>query len=74
MKYINTVDFGFIIFNELIEHKMIADRMRLEPDDIISAGFVNIGNDPQCHGKSVSLNKKSDPEDTKNMIRQIFLS
>lgn len=67
MKYVIVRDHGIelpIIFDEIINHNTFAD---LNP---ISAGFVTLEKDLEgktvaiAGGKSISLNKKSRPEDS----------
>jgi len=65
-KYIKTADGEIVLFPQIIQHK---DFKHLNP---ISAGFFYINRDFEviCHGESVSLDLKSDEEDTKIAYRQ----
>lgn len=65
-KYIKTQDGEIILFPEIMQHK---EFKHFTP---ISAGFFHISADyeVQCYGESISLNLKSDEEDTKIAKRQ----
>ena len=71
-KYIKTKDNIIIVFSELLQH---SEFKRFNP---ISAGFIsiNVGEDKNpdcvCYGESISLNLKSDPNDTILAKRQIL--
>lgn len=73
VKYVKTKDNVIIVFSELLQH---SDFRKFEP---VSAGFISIGatdrHEPSCvcHGESISLELKSDPEvDTELARKQIL--
>lgn len=72
VKYIKTKQREIIVFSELFDH---SDFRSFNP---VSAGFIYIGADGEgcptcsCHGESVSLKLKSDPEDSVLAKRQIL--
>jgi hypothetical protein len=73
LKYINFENLGIIIFEEHVEHAILASKMGDKP---ISAGFVSLpdkdecGNKASCYGESVSLNIKSRPLEDTNLLQR----
>ena len=71
-KYIKTEDDKIIIFPAYLQHS------KFKHFNPISAGFISIRTnekhepDIYCYGESVSLNLKSDIEDTKLAIKQFI--
>lgn len=55
-----TSDFVPFIFPNFISHDAFARNIGVKKEDIVSAGFISIGNDGSVHpyGKSVSLGKE----------------
>lgn len=71
LKYIRTKNDDIIVFNDSIQH---SEFKRFEPK---SAGFISLSVDDQeiscnCYGQSISLNLKSDPEDTALAQKRLF--
>jgi len=60
-----------IVFPNFVMHSDIACTILSNPDDVISAGFIYIDalGGIRCYGESISLNKKSHPEDTRLAMR-----
>lgn len=73
LKYINTLDCGFVIFTGRLSHKQMWNKIKTENDELISAGFVmtHISN-LECIGKSLSLGVQSKPGDTDNLKHDII--
>lgn len=75
LKYIR-FETGFVIFSEPMAHSEVEVR---KTEKLISAGFcypvVDMQGDPEivwtCYGESVSLNLKSNPEDSKLLTKQM---
>lgn len=70
------MDFVPLVFPVYIGHRTFIERLGLTPDDIHSAGFVRFGVDPktngriiECEGRSDTLNKESQPGDSKLVTR-----
>lgn len=68
------------IFGDTRQHAEVWDKFRNNSNEIVSAGFLNIGIGPdgnatvQAYGESISLNVKSNPErDTKLAKRTLNL-
>ena len=64
-----------VVFPEFVEHKQMAERLVISERHILSGGFCYMPDalnpEPSCFGESVSLNKKSRPEDTELLKRMI---
>lgn len=66
MKYIRE-GFTMVIFSDDVVHSDMAARCRMKPE---SAGFIKLTRTNgssigvQCHGESVSLGVKADPDDS----------
>ena len=77
VKYIRTKNNGFIMFSLLVNH---SDMARMIRDEVVSAGFVNFGNDEcgniqfECYGKSVSLGLESKDDDSKALNRNMEIT
>lgn len=73
LKYINTIDSGFIIFTGVLTHDQMWRKMKKsEDDELLSAGFVSINtSNLECCGESISLKVGSNPEDTEKLLTAI---
>ena len=64
MKYIRFESAGIVLFRDGLSHKQLASHFPL--DTPISAGFVRYnGENLVCHGDSMTLELKSNEDDTK---------
>lgn len=76
LKYI-TYDNGIcqviVMFSPIIQHVNMAMDLRVDPDEVIGAGFVHMEENttPYCYGKSVSL-KKDCHEGDNDILRRHF--
>jgi hypothetical protein len=57
---------GIYIFPRFVKYTDFVTNMGWNNDSIVSAGFISP--DFECYGKSVSLNKKSDPVGDTNLL------
>jgi hypothetical protein len=59
MKYIRTEKMGIITFPLRINHKVMADKVMVDDDKLISAGFIGTYDASMisCYGESVTVNK-----------------
>jgi hypothetical protein len=77
MKYIRFIDGTFVLFSASLSHETVARRMHGLDDPVEymveSAGFIGYWQDEICcHGESISLHKRSLPEDTELLRLQIY--
>jgi len=62
MKYIRHGHLGIVLFSDAVTHSEVASQLG---GKVLSAGFAHIDADNiQCHGESISLNLRSDPQDS----------
>ena len=65
-------------FPKLVQHSDFIRSMKIQPDDILSAGFIRMNKNAKdnliltCFGKSISLRKGSDEEDSRLATRQHY--
>jgi hypothetical protein len=72
MKYIRTERLGFVLFGEWHNHDDMA--RKLCPNgvqEVLSAGFVSMDAEPECYGKSVSLDLSASARDTVDLRAQV---
>jgi hypothetical protein len=64
-----------VIFPGLWQHSDVAQRMALEDQQVVAAGFIrfNTGGDIECHGISRSLQIKSRPDTDRLIVMQLLL-
>lgn len=81
LKYVKANYLGEVIvfsFPKLVNHSDFTKSMNIKEDDILSAGFIRMTTNSKkslilkCFGKSISLKKQSDPEDSKLATRQHY--
>lgn len=62
----------FVIFPRGVTHRGMVIGMGIDPDYVISAGFVSVSAEEgvQCYGESVGLKTKSLPDDTELLQEQ----
>ncbi len=81
LKYVKANYLGDIVifsFPKLINHSNFTKSMGIKEDDILSAGFIRMATNSEklptlkCFGKSVSLKKQSDPNDSELATRQHY--
>ena len=73
-KYIQHSELGFIAFKrtDMVTHADMARLMKSHRGTIVSAGFVRfVEGEPFCYGESLSLNIKSDPDDSRDFAYQL---
>jgi hypothetical protein len=64
-----------IVFPPYIGHDDIVRKMGFKKEDVISAGFVEFGNEKnsiRCYGRSTTLGKEARPEEDAKLIRRLF--
>jgi len=76
MKYIQHKQLGFVLFENGIAHRDMAQWLSNPlhgENDIISAGFVSQDelNPIYCHGQSISLRKHALDEDTEKLRHRL---
>lgn len=76
LKYItydNGISRVIVMFSPIIQHVNMAMDLRVDPTEVIGAGFINMRENetPYCYGKSVSLQKECHAEDNE-ILRNHF--
>ena len=81
LKYVKVNYQGYVViftFPKLVQHSDFIRSMKIQPDDILSAGFIQMNKNAKddliltCFGKSISLRKSSDEDDSRLATRQHY--
>lgn len=69
MKYIKSSVHGFILFEDVVGHREVANALGLTSSSIESAGFVRLDESGSivCNGRSNSLRVGSAPSDVRRL-------